>query len=106
MNKVIFTKLKDGRYTLSTGSGGTKKYQNAGAAYNRLERIFKRNLEAKLRDKTCVRTKLDGRYAKATNESLASTDKRYLLYALGCFLEDELSVNKMNQIERDYCNES
>lgn len=40
------------------------------------------------------------------NESINSSDKRYLLYTLGCFLEDYLSDKVMRKIERKYCPET
>jgi hypothetical protein len=49
--------------------------------------------------KTCVKVKYSDR---STNESLASSDARYLLFTLGCFLEDYLSKQVKRKIERKY----
>jgi len=57
----------------------------------------------KFREKTAITVKeyIDGSYENI-NQTLASTDKNYLLFAAACFLEDFLSDDVMNNVIKRY----
>lgn len=68
----------------------------ADTVFSRLERLL---LRSTLKQKTSVLV----RYGKgAVNETVASLDPRYLLYAASCFLEDYLSKFVMERARRTY----
>lgn len=81
-----------------------RQYKTAIGLVNGLERLLPQN---KLREKTAVQVK-EGRYEKGkyeheiTNETVDSDDPSYLLYAVSCFLEDELSDDSKRKAERRY----
>lgn len=97
MRKIQIKELKSG-WQLTMG-GGARKRRTAILLYNQVERKIDRFLASSPGDKTAVRVVYgDGSH----NESLNSNDTVYLLYTLGCFLEDYLSEPTFKRIERRY----
>ena len=81
-----------------------RQYKTAIGLVNGLERLLPQN---KLREKTAVVVKKgwyeDGKYQhEVVNETIDSDNPSYLLYAVSCFLEDELSDASKRKVERRY----
>lgn len=81
--------------TISFG-GGSRKRRNVTILYGAIERYLQpRAMKEK--------TKIVVKYGKTTsNETIASTDKKYLLYAAGCFLEDYMTKDMQKTIRDRY----
>ena len=88
---IIEPKTIDGNWAL-----GNRKRKSAYLIFY----AVKRRLQARtLNKRTAIRVK----YADCTtNDSLTSNEPRYLLYTLGCFLEDYLSDATVLRIEKNY----
>lgn len=72
-------------------SGKGKHFFNPNTLYSGIER---RLLASANKEKLAIRVK-EGNYT--ANETLASTDSKYLLYSLSCFLEDYLSKESLKR---------
>lgn len=82
------------------GSGGKPlKRKTITYTFKALERFFARSCEAKADQKLRVLVRYPD---KSENESLASTDKNYLLYTTACFLEDFLPKKTLGKIENSH----
>ena len=101
MRKIIITvpKKQTGKWKLSMRGRRGRGYKTAATAYNAVESSLSRYLEANLDEKTAVRVNYGRGFI---NESLTSNKPRYLLYALGCFLEDYLSDSVLNTRHKKY----
>ena len=78
---------------------GARDRKNAITLFNHVERKIDAFLASSERGKTCVRVV----YATGGhNESVTSSDRHYLLYALSCFLEDDLSDDVLNRVLKQY----
>ena len=97
MKKITIKQLKSG-WQLSMG-GGARRRRTANILYNQVERKIEGFLASVPGGKTAVRVIYgDGSH----NESLNSNNVVYLLYTMGCFLEEDLSETTMKRIERRY----
>ena len=83
------------KWTLSFGSGSRKR-NSASVILNAIERRLRGYV---LKEKTTIKVK----YSKdTTNTTIPSLDTNYLLYAVGCFLEDYLSGSTLLRLQRNY----
>jgi len=97
MKRIILREMKT-KWRLSFGSGARDR-KNVNILYNFVER----KIDALLASPNCNKTAVRVIYGSGDhNESINSNNRSYLLYCLGCFLEDFLSVDIMNRIEKDY----
>lgn len=65
--------------------------------------LRRRLLASPLKEKVAlIVEEYDGKQWENVNETLASLDPHYLLYAASCFLEDYLSKGVLQKIEREY----
>jgi hypothetical protein len=97
MKRITFKQLNN-KWRLTIGSGSRERKEPI-TLYAFLEQKIDGFLASTEQGKTCVRVV----YATGNhNESVASKNKVHLLYALGCFLEEYLSDEKMVKIERKY----
>ena len=78
---------------------GNRKRRNVTLLYGALERKLLRFSRTQLKEKTKIIVK----YGKSSsNETIASLNAFYLLYASGCFLEDYMSINMQKNIRDKY----
>ena len=112
MRKIII-KLPDQRvnkFRLQRTGWKSRRYTTAPGLLNALERSFPRK---GFREKTAIVVKEVGRVIKTkngkeslhfvgANESLDSTDSKYLLYCAICFLEKHLTKETMMQKTKKY----
>jgi hypothetical protein len=76
--------------------GHSMSFRKADTLFNGMRR---RLLRTDLKEKLAIVVN----YGNHTfNETLSSNDARYLLYTLGCFLEDYLSRETISRTEKDY----
>ena len=93
--KITVPQKKGDKWFLGYGAR-PRGMARADTLYNRLERLL---LRTKLKEKTSIVVK----YGKDTsNETVASFDVKYLLYATSCFLEDYLSKVVLKRVEKKY----
>ena len=90
--KIIVTIPTKGKWKLKW-SGKGKHFQSVATLYNGIERrLLNHSLGSQKQEKLVISVKYpDG----TANESLASNDRRYLLFTLACFLEDSLSEDTL-----------
>ena len=91
----IYTPKEKGKWRFKIGEGGLRSRANVNTLYNALEGRLPSLVD---KEKLAIMVKYD----IGTNETLKSQDTHYLLYSLGCFLEDYLSPITMRRIERSY----
>ncbi len=103
MRKIIIKlpKEKGGRFRLARKGWKGRRFMSAAGLVNRMERTFPRT---EFREKTAIIVKEyhRGRY-RNINETLASKDPKYLIFATGCFLEDYLSKEKFRNVLKKFC---
>jgi hypothetical protein len=97
--RIVIKLPVNGKFSLSFGH--TPRFRKDGTIiFNAIER----RLQARgVKEKTAIVVK-EG--SDTVNESLKSTDARYLLYVAGCFLEEYLSSGVMRRIVRQYSSHS
>jgi len=97
MKKITFKQLT-GKWRLTIGAGARER-KDVATLYTFVERKIDRFLASSVGGKTAVKVI----YGDSNhNESVYSNDKAYLLYTLGCFLEDYFSDVMMGKIEKKY----
>jgi hypothetical protein len=97
MKKIVLRQLKD-NWRLSMGTGSRKR-NSVGDLYIYVERKIGRMLALDSKGKTAIRVI----YRDNThNESINSSNVKYLMYSLGSFLEDYLAQKTLLKIERKY----
>ena len=105
MKKIIVTIpiQKGGKWTVSAFGSRGKQRKNAWSAFKYVEKqIFAKenlNFEGSLKEKTSVLVK-NG--SNPINESLSSSQPRYLMFCLTAFLEDYLSEYVFSNKEKKY----
>lgn len=95
MKIKITVPQKNEHWKVSFGRGERKR-SSAVAIFRAVER----HLQARaLREKMEIVVK----YGKdISNETIASQDTKYLLYALSCFLEDYLPAQTLSRVEKTF----
>ena len=88
--KKIIVSIPEGKEKWKISFGGVTPFRrnSAAVAYNTVERKINSFLRTCDNKKTAIIVKYTD---SSTNESLDSSDARYLLYSLTCFLEDYLT---------------
>lgn len=96
-------KKKTDKWMLGFGAR-PRSMLRADTLCHRLERLLGRLLLAtKLKEKTTIKVLEyeDGSWTNV-NETIASLNRNYLLWATACFLEDYLSKKVLRRIEKTY----
>ena len=93
-NKFTLKLLKDGKWQLAMNGHGNVKRRLA-IAYNWLERKLAATAKT---TPTSVRVV----YLDGDNETIESTDYKYLLYSTACFLEDFFTEKQGAMLQKKY----
>lgn len=102
MRRIIIKIPREGEKWLIGFWGRPRKMLRADTLLNRLERrLLPLQDEKKM---TLIVKEYIRSHWESTNQSLASSNKAYLIYCAACFLEDYLSLNIMRKLERRYAN--
>lgn len=104
--KKIIIKLPDKKVKklrLQRNGWKGRRFLKAARLISRLEKSLRPSHPTNLKEKTAVVLK-EGVGTKFVNinESIASNNRVYLLYTAACFLEDYLTKDYFNGIERKY----
>jgi hypothetical protein len=78
-----------------TGRNNGKTRANVHTLFNQIEKYL-HPLSSTLKEKHAVRVNYDD----GINVSLSSTDPKYLIYVMSCFLEDHLSEIVLRRTEK------
>lgn len=97
--KIKIPKTEKDKWRLGLGFR-PRSMATATTLINRLERLLPRLI---LKEKIAIKVLEyeDGSW-KNSNESYASQDTNYLIYATSCFLEDYLSFEVKKRVEKQY----
>jgi len=95
MNKIIVTspKKENNKWSIYWGKGSPRLRNSANLVFNALQRRYLRLSPTK---KTSIMVKM----ADGTNETCSSTNISYLLWTTRCFIEDYLSRETKNKIDK------
>jgi hypothetical protein len=93
---ITVPKTNKDKWKLSiTGRNNGKGYSSVNGMFNQIEK-YVRSVVPTLKEKHAVRVNYDD----GINVSLSSTDPKYLIYAMSCFLEDHLSDSVLRRTEK------
>lgn len=98
MNRIIVGIAGKGEKWKLHWKGYGKHFVRADTLFAGIERRLSGSRKT---EKLAIRIKV-GR--DTTNESLSSSSREYLLYTLGCFLEEHLSKLTLKRIKKKYGN--
>ena len=92
---ITVPKEKNGKWSIFWGTGSPRLRKSASIILNALQRSLSRS---RLIEKTSITVKMtDG-----TNTTYFSEKVSYLIWTCKCFLEDYLSIEVKNKIDRLY----